>query len=132
MELDKDEPLVLFETLTLATQPELASEPVAEIHEIAMDDSHTIALESAEIAAKSSALNAPHNPASSASLPPIAQPSVAPHPTPQPPTAQPSRLVLHKLIQTNFKSYAGRVEIGPFHQSFTSVVGPNGSGFRVF
>ncbi len=28
----------------------------------------------------------------------------------------------------NFKSYSGRVEIGPFHGSFTSVVGPNGSG----
>jgi structural maintenance of chromosome 4 len=38
------------------------------------------------------------------------------------------RLVLHKLIQTNFKSYAGTVTIGPFHPSFTSVVGPNGSG----
>ncbi|OWZ20701.1 Structural maintenance of chromosomes protein [Phytophthora megakarya] len=28
----------------------------------------------------------------------------------------------------NFKSYAGKVEIGPFHKCFSAVVGPNGSG----
>ncbi|KAI8809944.1 RecF/RecN/SMC [Cladochytrium replicatum] len=38
------------------------------------------------------------------------------------------RLVIVKLVLENFKSYAGRVEIGPFHNSFTSIVGPNGSG----
>lgn len=38
------------------------------------------------------------------------------------------RLVIDKLVLTNFKSYAGRQEIGPFHASFSSVVGPNGSG----
>lgn len=38
------------------------------------------------------------------------------------------RLVIEKLILTNFKSYAGRQEIGPFHPSFSAVVGPNGSG----
>lgn len=38
------------------------------------------------------------------------------------------RLVIKKLILTNFKSYAGRQEIGPFHASFSAVVGPNGSG----
>ncbi|KAI8928692.1 RecF/RecN/SMC protein [Entophlyctis helioformis] len=38
------------------------------------------------------------------------------------------RLVISKIVQHNFKSYAGKVEIGPFHKSFTSVVGPNGSG----
>lgn len=38
------------------------------------------------------------------------------------------RLVIEKLVLTNFKSYAGRQEIGPFHPSFSAVVGPNGSG----
>jgi structural maintenance of chromosome 4 len=54
------------------------------------------------------------------------------------------RLVIHKLVLVNFKSYAGRQEIGPFHkvgcllplrcvvanflQSFSAIVGPNGSG----
>ncbi|KAH9980780.1 RecF/RecN/SMC protein [Russula compacta] len=39
-----------------------------------------------------------------------------------------SRLVIHKLVLVNFKSYAGRQEIGPFHKSFSAIVGPNGSG----
>ncbi|TPX34555.1 hypothetical protein SmJEL517_g02796 [Synchytrium microbalum] len=38
------------------------------------------------------------------------------------------RLVISKMVLVNFKSYAGRIEVGPFHKSFTSVVGPNGSG----
>lgn len=38
------------------------------------------------------------------------------------------RLVINKLTLTNFKSYAGRQEIGPFNASFSAVVGPNGSG----
>lgn len=38
------------------------------------------------------------------------------------------RLVIRKLILTNFKSYAGVQEIGPFNASFSAVVGPNGSG----
>ncbi|KAI5964050.1 SMC4 [Candida pseudojiufengensis] len=38
------------------------------------------------------------------------------------------RLVINKLVLTNFKSYAGEQIIGPFHTSFSSVVGPNGSG----
>ncbi|KDQ62973.1 hypothetical protein JAAARDRAFT_362087 [Jaapia argillacea MUCL 33604] len=39
-----------------------------------------------------------------------------------------SRLVIHKMVLINFKSYAGRQEIGPFHKSFSAIVGPNGSG----
>ncbi|KAI0732433.1 RecF/RecN/SMC [Fomitopsis betulina] len=39
-----------------------------------------------------------------------------------------SRLVIHKMALVNFKSYAGRQEIGPFHKSFSAIVGPNGSG----
>jgi structural maintenance of chromosome 4 len=31
-------------------------------------------------------------------------------------------------VLVNFKSYAGRQEIGPFHKSFSAIVGPNGSG----
>jgi structural maintenance of chromosome 4 len=38
------------------------------------------------------------------------------------------RLVISKMVLKNFKSYAGSVEIGPFHHKFSSVVGPNGSG----
>jgi structural maintenance of chromosome 4 len=38
------------------------------------------------------------------------------------------RLTIHKLVLVNFKSYAGRQEIGPFHKSFSAIVGPNGSG----
>jgi structural maintenance of chromosome 4 len=38
------------------------------------------------------------------------------------------RITIHKLVLVNFKSYAGRQEIGPFHKSFSAIVGPNGSG----
>lgn len=38
------------------------------------------------------------------------------------------RLVIRKLVLTNFKSYAGVQEIGPFNPLFSAVVGPNGSG----
>ena len=38
------------------------------------------------------------------------------------------RIVITNLVLVNFKSYAGRQEVGPFHVSFSSVVGPNGSG----
>ena len=38
------------------------------------------------------------------------------------------RLVICKLVLTNFKSYAGVQEIGPVNASFSAVVGPNGSG----
>lgn len=38
------------------------------------------------------------------------------------------RLIIEKMVLTNFKSYAGRQEIGPFNASFSAVVGPNGSG----
>ncbi|CDK29883.1 unnamed protein product [Kuraishia capsulata CBS 1993] len=38
------------------------------------------------------------------------------------------RLVIDKLVLTNFKSYAGKQTIGPFDASFSAVVGPNGSG----
>lgn len=38
------------------------------------------------------------------------------------------RLVIKKLILTNFKSYVGEQQIGPFDANFNAVVGPNGSG----
>ncbi|KAF5370011.1 hypothetical protein D9758_001368 [Tetrapyrgos nigripes] len=47
---------------------------------------------------------------------------------PEEPQGPKSRLVIHKLALVNFKSYAGRQEIGPFHKSFSSIVGANGSG----
>jgi len=39
-----------------------------------------------------------------------------------------ARLMITKMVLTNFKSYAGEKIIGPFHKRFTSIVGPNGSG----
>jgi hypothetical protein len=36
--------------------------------------------------------------------------------------------MITKMVLENFKSYAGKREIGPFHKCFSSVVGPNGSG----
>ncbi|KAF8514546.1 RecF/RecN/SMC protein [Hysterangium stoloniferum] len=47
---------------------------------------------------------------------------------PEEPKGPKSRLVIHKLVLVDFKSYAGRQEIGPFHKSFSAIVGPNGSG----
>lgn len=54
---------------------------------------------------------------------PIATPA-----SPPPPSGPKARLTIHKLVLVNFKSYAGRQEIGPFHKSFSAIVGPNGSG----
>ncbi|TDL26418.1 hypothetical protein BD410DRAFT_783474 [Rickenella mellea] len=47
---------------------------------------------------------------------------------PEEPQGPRSRLVIHKMSLINFKSYAGRQDIGPFHKSFSAIVGPNGSG----
>lgn len=41
---------------------------------------------------------------------------------------QPTRLIINKMVLENFKSYAGKQEIGPLHHCFSAVVGPNGSG----
>ena len=38
------------------------------------------------------------------------------------------RLMIHHITNENFKSYQGKVILGPFHQNFSSVIGPNGSG----
>ncbi|CAI2385581.1 unnamed protein product [Moneuplotes crassus] len=38
------------------------------------------------------------------------------------------RLMIYKIELNNFKSYAGKKEIGPLHKCFSTVVGPNGSG----
>ncbi|ODN78385.1 hypothetical protein L202_04024 [Cryptococcus amylolentus CBS 6039] len=56
---------------------------------------------------------------------PLSQPAPAPPPAPSGPKP---RLTIHKIVLVNFKSYAGRQEIGPFHKSFSAIVGPNGSG----
>lgn len=37
------------------------------------------------------------------------------------------RLIINKITMENFKSYYGRLEIGPFHRKFTAIVGPNGN-----
>ncbi|XP_041483020.1 structural maintenance of chromosomes protein 4-like [Lytechinus variegatus] len=46
---------------------------------------------------------------------------------PSTPTAQP-RLMITQIVTENFKSYAGKVVLGPFHKSFSCIIGPNGSG----
>lgn len=38
------------------------------------------------------------------------------------------RLMISKIENYNFKSYAGKRCLGPFHKNFTAIVGPNGSG----
>jgi structural maintenance of chromosome 4 len=38
------------------------------------------------------------------------------------------RLVIDKVVLTNFKSYRGTKTIGPLHKCFSAVMGPNGSG----
>ncbi|XP_075152440.1 structural maintenance of chromosomes 4-like protein gluon [Haematobia irritans] len=38
------------------------------------------------------------------------------------------RLIIKKIENFNFKSYAGKVVLGPFHHCFTAIIGPNGSG----
>ncbi|KAI8041998.1 hypothetical protein M5D96_003298, partial [Drosophila gunungcola] len=45
-----------------------------------------------------------------------------------PPPSVGPRLIIAKIVNHNFKSYAGTVVLGPFHQSFTAIIGPNGSG----
>ena len=84
----------------------------------------------------------PPTPAGGLSVPPMtprfANGSSTPGPSQLPPPPQQSqsapppkskpRLTIHKLVLVNFKSYAGRQEIGPFHKSFSAIVGPNGSG----
>lgn len=55
-------------------------------------------------------------------------PTQPPLPAPEEPEGPQARLVIHKMALVNFKSYAGRQEIGPFHKSFSAIVGPNGSG----
>jgi len=48
--------------------------------------------------------------------PPMPEPSSLPQAIPEEPTGPKSRLVIHKMALVNFKSYAGRQEIGPFHK----------------
>ncbi|TFK21552.1 hypothetical protein FA15DRAFT_645475 [Coprinopsis marcescibilis] len=59
---------------------------------------------------------------------PIPDPASLPQSAPEEPQGPKPRLVISKIALVNFKSYAGRQEIGPFHKSFSAIVGPNGSG----
>ncbi|CAK9223237.1 unnamed protein product [Sphagnum troendelagicum] len=45
-----------------------------------------------------------------------------------PAAANRPRLFIQQMVLENFKSYAGKQFIGPFHKCFSAVVGPNGSG----
>ena len=33
------------------------------------------------------------------------------------------RLIIEKIVNTDFKSYAGTKVLGPFHKAFTSIIG---------
>ncbi|KAH6911148.1 RecF/RecN/SMC N terminal domain-containing protein [Coprinopsis sp. MPI-PUGE-AT-0042] len=59
---------------------------------------------------------------------PMPDPESLPKAMPEEPQGPKPRLVISKMALVNFKSYAGRQEIGPFHKSFSAIVGPNGSG----
>ena len=48
--------------------------------------------------------------------PPMPGLSNMPRSIPEEPAGPKSRLVIHKMVLINFKSYAGRQEIGPFHK----------------
>ncbi|GMF34712.1 unnamed protein product [Phytophthora lilii] len=71
---------------------------------------------------------APTSPAPA--TPGAAQIARSPAPAASTPAKPPpsKRLMITKMQLENFKSYAGKVEIGPFHKCFSAVVGPNGSG----
>lgn len=89
----------------------------------------TITLESSDLAGNLPPITPPRPTASqdpsSSRIPPTPGPSTQQAPKP---TGPKPRLTIHKLVLVNFKSYAGRQEIGPFHKSFSAIVGPNGSG----
>ena len=53
--------------------------------------------------------------------PPMPGPSTLLRTIPEEPTGPKSRLVIHKMVLVNFKSYAGRQEIGPFHKVIHSL-----------
>uniref|UniRef100_A0A1A9UMP1 Structural maintenance of chromosomes protein n=1 Tax=Glossina austeni TaxID=7395 RepID=A0A1A9UMP1_GLOAU len=38
------------------------------------------------------------------------------------------RLIVKRIENDNFKSFAGKVLLGPFHHNFNAILGPNGSG----
>ena len=52
---------------------------------------------------------------------PLPTPSSLPNTMPEEPASPKSRLVIHKMALINFKSYAGRQEIGPFHKVNISI-----------
>ncbi|CAI2192794.1 10789_t:CDS:2, partial [Funneliformis geosporum] len=48
--------------------------------------------------------------------------------TRQVPVPEPKQCyAIKKMVLNNFKSYFSKIEIGPFHKSFSAIVGPNGS-----
>jgi structural maintenance of chromosome 4 len=53
--------------------------------------------------------------------PPMPTPSSLPQTMAEEPAGPKSRLVIHKMVLVNFKSYAGRQEIGPFHKVSVSI-----------
>ncbi|PIL31300.1 hypothetical protein GSI_05998 [Ganoderma sinense ZZ0214-1] len=122
----------------LVKEPIPAQAPSAEAHPATQEESEEEEEEDAEeVTAVVLEEPAPATPASfdeeehSLLDPPISTiPREVPQPLPPPPEPEgpKARLVIHKMALINFKSYAGRQDIGPFHKSFSAIVGPNGSG----
>ncbi|KAF1316465.1 Structural maintenance of chromosomes protein, partial [Globisporangium splendens] len=96
---------------------------------VRVHDEHESGAAAEEARGPSTPVHPPSSPVAPATPAAAAVPSspVAPA-TPVPPAAPKTRLMITKMQLENFKSYAGKVEIGPFHQCFSAVVGPNGSG----
>jgi len=59
------------------------------------------------------------------------EPSSLPQAIPEEPTGPKSRLVIHKMALVNFKSYAGRQEIGPFHKVINNWQAPTRLTFSI-
>ena len=53
-------------------------------------------------------------------------------PAPEEPSGPIPRLVIHKLVLVNFKSYAGRQEIGPFHKVSYTFLTTNAARFITY
>jgi len=68
------------------------------------------------------------SPESEARLPAVTPARPIPSRNPVTPAPPKERLLVQRIEMENFKSYAGKREIGPMHKRFTAVVGPNGSG----
>lgn len=108
-----------------AQDVDAAAPPTEEQEQETQQQQVLTAQESMETEEATSETQPPSTPTAKSPTPPVATtPTVL---TPAKPSPM-KRLMITKMHLENFKSYAGKVEIGPFHKCFSAVVGPNGSG----